>query len=394
MLSGERSFQRAQNQVPPRPVSLWRLLWRGFPGIAGHCCRWPGGWFLSVAVVGSALLLLAVPWLGAAYVAPDGTGGSAGAAPAASRGTRAQPRVLRPGTDVGAIAFSPDDRLLAMGGRNGAVTLWDPATGQRRAVLAGHTSGVFSLAFSADGRFLASGSGDARRLARPEDCSIKVWDVARCAEVRTLIGHRGVVAGLAFSPFGGLLASAGHDRSVRIWDLTAGTPLYDLPLHRGAVWSVAFSPDGRLLATGEQKTIHLWSTAGYAEIGELQGHADFVSSLAFSPRGDLLASGSLDKTVRVWRVQDRAVDRVYPGHAAGVTALAFHPDGEQIASAGYDQTVRVWSVATGRDTAAPGAGDTWIAALAFSSAGTLASARGNAVELLEIEQAIPTRAPR
>jgi WD40 repeat protein len=347
-------------------------------------------------VGGGALLLLAVPWLGAGYEhSPDDASGDRAAASAAFRSAaRAQPRVVRPGTDVGAVAFCPDDRLLAVGGRNGVVTLWDSATGHRRAVLVGHTSGVFSLAFSADGRFLASGSGDARRSPRPEDCSIKIWDVAHGTELRTLVGHRGVVAGVAFSPFGGLLASAGHDRSVRIWDLTAGTLLYELPAHRGAVWSVAFSPDARLLATGEQRTIHLWSTAGYAEVGELRGHADFVSSLAFSPAGDLLASGSLDKTVRIWRVPDQAVDRVYPGHGAGVTALAFHPDGEQIASAGYDQTVRVWSVATGRDTTAPSTSGTWVAALAFSSAGTLASARGNAVELVDIAPVVPARAPR
>ncbi|MFB7243623.1 trypsin-like peptidase domain-containing protein [Streptomyces populi] len=269
--------------------------------------------------------------------------------------------------EVLALAFSQDGRTLATVGRDKTARLWSVTTDKKHGTFRGHTKTVYEVAFSPDGHTLATASAD--KTAR-------LWDVATGKTRSTLKGHTDEVNEVAFSPDGHTLATASDDSTARLWDVATGEFRRKLKGHKGRVYGAEFSPDGRTLATASaDKTVRLWDVATGRLRGTLRGHTDEVSAVAFSPNGRTLATASADTTVRLWDVATEKSRRTLTGHNDVVSAVAFSPDGHTLATASADETVRLWDTATGDMRISLTARVGWASAVAFSPDGhTLATA--------------------
>ncbi len=200
--------------------------------------------------------------------------------------------------------------------------------------LTGHTNGVTSVALSADGQTLASGSNDR---------TIKVWNLSTGKEVRTLTGHTNGVTSVALSADGQTLASGSNDRTIRVWNLSTGKEVGTLTGHRNGVWSLAMSADGRTLVSGAyDKTIKVWNLSTGIEVRTLKGHTNGVKSVALSADGQTLVSGSNDATIKVWNLSTGKEVRTLTGHTDRVTSVALSADGRTLVSGSDDKTIKVW----------------------------------------------------
>jgi WD40 repeat protein len=291
---------------------------------------------------------------------------------------RLRQRLSMPGkTHMHAWAFDPAGTRLACAWltdrRAKECALFDLATGRELVRFAPPGEEIRGIAFSPDGRRLATGSDD--RLVR-------VWDADSGACLKKFEGHTGLINSVAFRPDGGAVLSCSVDQSFRQWDLASGKVMDERYGHVGQVTAAAYSPDGRWIASGgADGTVRYWSAAGGPAVAVLHGHTAPVFRLAFSPDGSRVASVSRDSAGGVWegRVWDgpgRGDPRILRDHTNYVYPVAYSPDGRTMASGSWDHDIRLWDATTGQTRAFLRGNESYVASLAFSPDGRWLVSRG------------------
>ena len=276
--------------------------------------------------------------------------------------------------DVHSVAFSPDGRSVASTSQTG-IKLWDIIKRKNIATFEGHTGDVHSVAFSPDGTVLAAGAWR----------ELKLWDFVTRRNIATFEGYTGDVHSVAFSPDGTILASASWE-GVKLWDFVTRTNIATFEGHTGEVHSVAFSPDGTILASGSwDNTVRMWDIATRENIATLEGATRGVYSVAFSPDGTILASGSQDGTLKLWDVA--TLTDIITWQADTVYSVAFSPDGTILASGAWRE-FKLWDVATRKNIATLKGHTNRVFSLVFSPDGTtlISGSEDRTVKLWDVSE--------
>ncbi len=247
-------------------------------------------------------------------------------------------------SEVYAVAYSPDGKTIASA-ESSAVKVWDARTGAllRKFIDASRviTWTVNTVAYSPDGKTIAGGSYDAQ-----------IWDIKTGALLHLLEGHGDRVNIVAYSPDGQYLISGSDDKTARIWDARAGTHLHTLEGHAHVVSGAAFSPDGKNAATVSSGTLRIWDVRTGTMLKTINPQQGSLRSVAYSPDQKTIAVGTFGQAVALLDASTGALLQTYPlegktdwGDYDGITSLAFNPDGQTLA-ASFHQTIWMWDIKT------------------------------------------------
>lgn len=247
---------------------------------------------------------------------------------------------------VSSVAFGPDDRLLVSGSSDGTAKLWQVKTYQPVHTIPAGTAvfgGPAVAVFSPDGRLLASSISE----HRPDDAprwdtgGVRLWHVDTGKEAATLPVQTKAVFAIAFSPNGKHVATASAEGTVKVWDVRSGKEMLTFRGRSSVCLTLAYCPDGKKIASGSHDgTVRIWEADSGKELATLQGHTSDVYHVAFGPGGRRLVSTSSDGTARIWDVTTGKELLAIGPVATGVT---FSKDGNSLAAGGHDNTLKVWS---------------------------------------------------
>ena len=277
---------------------------------------------------------------------------------------------------VSSIAFRNDGNAVATGSWDGTVRIWDFVGNREQNNLKRHGDGVSSVAFNPDGRTVAIGLFDG---------TAQLWDLAGERTLRELKGHKNSVSSIAYNPNGSYVVTGSNDGTARLWDAEDGNELLRFESHAVNVAGIAFSPDGRIIATGsDHGTTRLWDLVGGRALRDLEGHNGRVSSIAFSPDGRSISTGSSDNTVRLWDFSSGRVLHQLSVHEGEVHSVAFSPDGKTLATGAKDGTVRIWDASSGREIRKFEMQEYEVYSVAFSPDGRIVATGTHEVRLWDV----------
>ncbi len=233
------------------------------------------------------------------------------------------------------VAFSPDGKFIASGGEDNLVKIWNLETGENTLSLTGHFKPVMAVVYS--------NQGD--RLFSAGDRSIRIWS-KEGVEEKILTGHTTFLWSLNIDKKDNFLVSGSYDRQYHIWDFHKTEKSIEVDGHQKSVLAVNFSPDNKYIVSGSlDKTIKLWDFKTQELIKTFEGHSDNIYEIKFLPNSKYFVSASRDKTIRLWSVENGEIVKTYPGHKNGVVSIDISPNGKLLLSSSFDGEIKLWDIA-------------------------------------------------
>lgn len=268
------------------------------------------------------------------------------------------------GSSINSVAFSPNGKFVASGSKDNTVKLWDVESGKPIWTFQGHKDEVWSINFSPDGNYIASGSADK---------TIKIWKIKEKKEIATFYGHNSGVSSIAYSTDGKYIVSGSGNGVIILWEAKNGKQSWRVTGHTDSVTSVSFSHDGRFIVSGSvDKSIKLWDSNSGRLLKTFLGHKNYITSVGFTIDDRFIVSGSYDKTVKLWDFFSGKDIWTFEGHTDVVTSISVAKDGRHLLSGSRDKTLKLWDLTTGKYKSTFTGHFFWINSVCFSPDGKYA----------------------
>jgi len=242
-------------------------------------------------------------------------------------------------SEVYAVAITPDGKKAISGSRDETCIVWDIINGEVIKTLKGHSSEVYAVAITPDGKKAISGS---------KDNTCIIWDIISGEAIKTLMGHTNLVSAVAILPDGKKAISGSYDNTCILWDIISGEAIKTLNEHTDAISAVAITPNGKKAISGcDDNTCIVWDIISGEAIKTLGEHSLGVSAVAITPDGKKAITGSFDNTCIVWDIISGKAIKTLKEHSKSVVAVALTPDGKKAISGSIDNTCIVWDLISG-----------------------------------------------
>lgn len=258
-------------------------------------------------------------------------------------------------------SFSNDGKLIATGGMNNKLVIWDAESGEMKMEIKGLKDIPISIVFSPDGRKLYSGG---------KDNKITIWDLNDGLKVAEMKGHKGTVRSIAISPDGAKLVSASDDEKVMVWNLKSFEMIAEVKAHKGEAKAVDFNSDGtKIISGGEDGYIREWNANSLSMLRELKAHKSLIRSVIYSPDDEFIASGGDDKRINIWDAYSFEEVNSIRAHSKWIQTLSFSPDGQYIVSGSHDGYLVLVNTSTGQIVFNSDKQDYYVLTVAFNPNG-------------------------